>query len=193
MRICEVKDCGRRHEALGLCRLHYRRTEAQKDASRILASKRDKEAERERARSHGAARRADPARAEELKAYKRLLYRENPEPTKQAMRFRNTGWSHERLLAARAGQRGECAICPRIMQTGNRGALTECCDHYETVGGARVDTGTPGASKHTRGLLCGACNTGLGYYEKFQRPAGLRIDVYDVYIDCYEHYQEHKA
>ncbi len=58
-------------------------------------------------------------------------------------------------------------------------------DHFETFSGLRVGQQTRGAKKHPRSVICCACNSALGWYEKYQRPHGLRIDVYEAYLKRY--------
>jgi len=76
-----------------------------------------------------------------------------------------TGWTVAMRDAALAAQGGVCAICPRVMTQVN-------CDHQH-------------APKKPRALLCQACNISLGYYEKWQKPAGLNILAYDEYLARY--------
>ncbi len=75
-----------------------------------------------------------------------------------------TGWTEPMSIAARKEQDERCAICPRPLGD------SFCHDH------AHVTPPKP------RGLLCRACNLSLGYYEKWQRPLGLVIEPYEVYL-----------
>lgn len=100
---------------------------------------------------------------------------------------RGTGWSQDARALSFRLQDGRCAICPRALnpEDPKAGCLG---DHYEMLGGVRVPTKRIAAhTKHPRGLLCQACNSGLGFYEAAngQRAAGLRIDAYEEYISRY--------
>lgn len=74
-----------------------------------------------------------------------------------------SGWTPQLREDALSRQGGLCAICPREL-----GAEPNC-DHCHVT-------------KKPRGLLCRACNISLGYYEKWQRPAGLVIEPYETYL-----------
>jgi hypothetical protein len=73
----------------------------------------------------------------------------------------------ERLLMA--FQDGRCAVCsiPMLPHGSSPAAVNR--DHDRSSGAAR-------------GLLCSCCNRGLGFYEKYQRPAGLQLSPYDDYL-----------
>ncbi len=80
------------------------------------------------------------------------------------------GFTVHMVEQMREAQGGCCAICSRKMRTDNCKAMDgEQADHDH-------ETGTP------RALLCRACNQALGFYEKWQKPAGLVIQVYDDYL-----------
>lgn len=83
-----------------------------------------------------------------------------------ALRNRS-GWTLAMRDAALEAQQHRCAICPRVMDEVN-------CDHTERDG-----------VKIPRALLCRACNLSLGYYEGWQKPAGLRLPAYDDYLMRY--------
>lgn len=71
-----------------------------------------------------------------------------------------------------AFQGGRCAICPRELPESTDGETQlgrRAADHCE-------------ATRTPRGVLCWACNISLGWYEKQQRPAGLCIATYEVYL-----------
>lgn len=86
------------------------------------------------------------------------------------MRAQRTGVSVDHILRCRRKQGGKCGICPATMEADSNHGHSECIDHCHTTGEAR-------------GLLCRACNLALGLYEKSQRPAGLRIEAYETYLD----------
>jgi hypothetical protein len=88
--------------------------------------------------------------------------------------MRKTGFTPELLERARARQGGRCAICAVVLRPGARQSLHgECKDHDHETGMAR-------------GLLCGACNRALGFYEKSQRAAGLVLEPYEKYLSAAE-------
>ncbi len=66
-------------------------------------------------------------------------------------------------------QNGLCAICGRTIVRETHRIDSIQADHDHLV-------------REPRGLLCVACNTGLGYYEKHQRQVGLLIEVYETYL-----------
>lgn len=87
-------------------------------------------------------------------------------------RAKRTGVATEIVLYLRQVQGGKCAICKVEMSPGAQHGYRETSDHCH-------DTGFP------RGLLCGACNTVLGWYQRWQRPAGLVISQYESYLNNY--------
>ena len=66
------------------------------------------------------------------------------ETTKLQAAYGFTGVELRRMLAA---QDGHCAICPTPIEPG----VSTCVDHCHTTGAVR-------------GVLCGHCNSGLGYF-----------------------------
>ncbi len=101
---------------------------------------------------------------EDVKAKERLrdATPERRHKAKAGWLLRDTGWTWARREAAWAEQDGRCNICSRASEKLN-------CDHEHS-------------SKKPRALLCQACNLSLGYYEKWQRPAGLVIEPYERYL-----------
>lgn len=206
--MCSTSGCERpvHYKTLALCRCCY---EKQRDASALLKqsasrlewARRDRKttaaavAARERRNRDAERARRDPVFAEarrelwrqEARARAKARYQEGGESYRREVcaknRARHTGWSPEAVHVAELTQSGVCAICPRPLAPG-RGT---CADHYETVAGERCSPKTKGADKHTRALLCVACNSGLGHYESpnGQRAAGLRIAQYEEYISAY--------
>lgn len=66
----------------------------------------------------------------------------------------NHGITLEQYTVLQIAQEGRCAICQTREPGGRSKAL--CVDHCHTT-------------KKIRGLLCHACNSGLGFFERFQR------------------------
>lgn len=78
------------------------------------------------------------------------------------------GFSEALEAALHVEQKGRCAICA-VEMTSGQGAKARHRDHdHET--------------RKARGFLCGACNLSLGYYERYQRIAGLVIEPYEKYL-----------
>lgn len=102
-------------------------------------------------------------------------YRSRPEVKERgrARRYerwgREFGFTPELEAKLKICQNLKCAICTSILGPQGRGMTNMHRDHDHNTGGAR-------------GLLCGACNHSLGYYEKRQRPSGLMIEPYDYYL-----------
>ncbi len=95
---------------------------------------------------------ARPGRSEEQRLWHRMW---------------RTGFTPKLLAELREYQMNGCAICRA--EFGEGAARRECCDHDHVT-------------RKPRGLLCGACNTVLGYYEKHQRQHML-IEQYEKYLD----------
>lgn len=85
----------------------------------------------------------------------------------RARRKHLTGWTDDLTEAALAAQDGLCAICSREMGE-------DMCRDHEHV-----------RPPKPRALLCRACNISLGYYETWQKPAGLQLEPYERYIARY--------
>lgn len=101
-------------------------------------------------------------------------YRRRPEvKRKQAALKRklNSGWTDEAFEAAWRAQDGDCAICTCAMARKGRMPTSVCADHTERDG-----------VKIPRALLCNICNRALGLYEKIQRPVGLVLEPYELYL-----------
>jgi Recombination endonuclease VII len=101
-------------------------------------------------------------------------YRDRPEKIelrRQRNRAKHKFFPHELVALRRLEQEGRCAICPTVLDTNvRRGNLAgEQADHNDVT-------------KQPRALLCGGCNRALGFYERHQRPAGLRIAQYEEYL-----------
>lgn len=77
--------------------------------------------------------------------------------------LKRIGWTPELRELYLASQAHSCMICKRR-------AERLVCDHEHTK------------PPRPRALLCDPCNLSLGYYEKWQRPAGLVIEPYEVYL-----------
>lgn len=74
------------------------------------------------------------------------------------------GWTEALVVECLQLQHNKCAVCLREIDLSS---LTRDHDHIELK---------------ARGLLCQACNISLGYYEKWQRSAGLVLEPYDRYL-----------
>lgn len=83
--------------------------------------------------------------------------------------LREKGFSRELYDFVVATQSGLCAVCKVEMAVRGQGPTSQCVDHHH-------------ASKTPRGLLCKACNLGLGYYENHQRGR-IVIEPYEKYLD----------
>jgi hypothetical protein len=127
-----------------------------------------REANRERLRE--ANRRYYRKNKEKVSARILACRRANPEVARAANRRWSTGFCGQLVGALRKFQAGACAICAVHLNVEKRlSRQGECADHCHA-------TGQP------RGLICQACNTALGLYEKHQRPAGLVIEPYEKYL-----------
>jgi len=94
--------------------------------------------------------------------------RERQRAHARAYMRKRMGFSTELVDALSKLQAGRCAICLVQMSHGG-GPTTESADHCHN-------------SNAPRGLLCRICNTALGMYEAHQRPAGIRLIPYDIYL-----------
>lgn len=97
-------------------------------------------------------------------------------------RARNTGFPPDLFDRCLAVQGGVCALCNRAFGDKPRGADSMAADHFETLGGERVRSGVPGATKHPRGVLCSICNQALGMYEWHLNPRGIAVPAFDAYL-----------
>ncbi len=73
--------------------------------------------------------------------------------------------------AAWVSQDGDCKICGCAMCRTGRLPTSVAADHTER-GGVKIP----------RALLCMICNRALGFYERHQRVAGLRLAAYEDYL-----------
>ena len=80
----------------------------------------------------------------------RKYTKENPDKRKSAMLKYEYGITLDDYNKMFNAQEGKCAICKKHQ---NELKKTLCVDHDHKTG-------------KVRGLLCGRCNAGLGYYEK---------------------------
>lgn len=146
-----------------LCKKHH----ANDYARRWALTDKGREGSRSRERKNADKRKMQ--RAAHYRANKHLWktkYRSTPEERRAWM----YGLTVEQQEALRALQQGFCAICPTpLSEAKRRHANGECLDHcHET--------------RTARGYLCSICNKALGFYEKHQRIAGLRIAQYEEYL-----------
>lgn len=113
---------------------------------------------KESSRKHSRKRRLIPEQKEREREYAK---KRSKDPavrarTRELARFYTTGFSPELVASLREFQGGKCAICNVVLlTTGPQGSTREQADHCH-------DANTP------RGLLCLACNRGLGYYERMK-------------------------
>lgn len=195
---CSIVGCGAAVRVRGMCQKCYQRwwvTQPEQRERRAAAQRERRKNEgcrqRERARqseydrlrrapgTEGAQKHRDHmreyARLPHVKARSRERMKEwaaRPEVAariRAASRFRFSGFTAEITEKLRLAQSGLCAICTRTMRLGGKQPDSEAADHCHTL-------------RQPRGLLCSACNKALGVYEKHQRPAGLRLDAYEVYL-----------
>lgn len=171
-----VEKCGRPRKNGRFCWHCYKR------------SARETPAQREKRREQGRA--ADKARQcqkqeymrdwvsrnpDRMAAYaQRRLAKMTPEKKKAAAEYkreRHSGWTAEHFEAAWQLQSGRCALCGVVMRREGRSSTSVAADHHE-----------PDGVKTPRALLCVLCNRTLGFYEKTQRPNGLRLDAYERYL-----------
>ena len=193
-RLCETPGCGRVHRAQGCCARCYKRRPEYQAAARAYEQTPERAARRKahaqkpenklQAARHRAARwrideeqrkrvkelRRRPESKRKAAAYKR---RKRADPAYRAqelaaLRERETGFSAELFETCWSAQAGACALCSVPMQR-DRSQTGVCADHSHS-------DGLP------RGLVCKACNTALGLYERRQRVAGLRIAQYEHYL-----------
>jgi hypothetical protein len=130
--------------------------------------------------------REDPVKGLALKLSKKQKYAADPTGAREAAIKYATGVTAAMADVLREQQQGRCAICRAEMVRGSRKLDRECRDHFETLAGTVVPQQTKGATKHPRGLLCGACNIALGMYEKHQKARGLLVIAeYEEYLLTY--------
>ena len=176
---CSVAGCEKGRIAKGFCRSHYEKDRHEKDPLRRVSLTEKtlswKAANPEKVKAAQVRRavkyRTDPEYREKMLTRFRVSYADNAAVRLQRRNYalKQKGFSVALVDQLRRVQNGCCAICSREMKRTRREALSEYADHdHETM--------------KPRGLLCMICNTSLGSYEKHQRPAGLRIPVYDCYL-----------
>lgn len=181
---CASEGCRSAGYAKGLCKSHYgkARYKEQAEILRPAFAARMRE------------KRSDPAfRAESNRKTQEYLtnYRKRPEVIARAKAYmadyskiwapsnkekvasysrkHRTGFTLGLTAALREYQSGLCAICAVEMELAGLGPDRECADHCHE-------------KKRPRGFLCNSCNGALGRYETHQKPAGLWIEPYEVYL-----------
>jgi hypothetical protein len=113
---------------------------------------------------------ADPERWRKQKAEARArAAKRRPRAAAQASRKCRSGFTEELVQVCLAAQKRACRICSVPLTLAAKSLARMHCDHCHVSG-------------KPRGLLCAACNSALGYYERSQRPAGLRIAQYEMYL-----------
>lgn len=96
---------------------------------------------------------------------------------------RRTGWTNEGFERAWHEQHGRCGACScQLLDVKHGDGVAR--DHYETLDGVRCKSGTKGAKKHPRGLLCVVCNIVLGYYESCPTDAA-KYELVQKYLCKY--------
>jgi len=184
---CTVPECTGKHEQRGLCRKHWRQTDEAKERRRLKYATDEKYRENVKGKSKNRLKRKreDPEWVAKKNQKAKDKYAADPTMTLEKMRLDRCGMSEIMTIGLRLEQGGKCAICPRPIWASLEYANGECRDHFESIGGFRVWGVNRKAKKHPRGLLCNPCNTSLGWYERYQRPNGLRIEVYELYLSKY--------
>lgn len=183
---CSVEGCNGKHEQFGLCGIHWRQTgeyrERQNKWERDKRSSDQVWRDRRNARGieRGRAARANPLTAEAIRERDRQSYQENPEPKLTRAICYRSGFSPELIVETRKLQHNRCCICRVAFGSDYRNK--EHKDHFEVLDGVRVSRKAKGSTKVPRGLLCGSCNSAIGAYETYQRPAGLIIRQYEEYL-----------
>ncbi len=159
MKMCSVEGCDRQVHALGLCitcyNREYKRKYRQKPENRVKLNEYQRKYQQ----------------SEKSKIYHRE-YKRQPkyrEWDRKWKRQRYTGFSPALVEELLTFQKGRCAICTVHLQLRGRTNDALRPDHCHTSG-------------RPRGLLCNLCNRTLGGYETHQRPAGLRIEPYEIYL-----------
>jgi hypothetical protein len=125
--------------------------------------------EKARARCRQAQQRWHHENPEKARAKRRKWIKNNPEKRAAQKRKDSANFRPEEVAFCRWAQQGCCAICRVRIHLEDAFATKENADHCHVIG-------------KPRGLLCAPCNSGLGFYEKYQRPRGLVIEPYEAYI-----------
>lgn len=169
--ICSIPDCGLPHYARGFCSRHY--NQWRRDPDGVGAPIREagpprwaRDAEM-RKWCHSCSRWLEEARfAASRNALDGLqhacrdcrsnYYRQNSGAVRDTMRARRFGLSPESFRALLESQGGVCAVCG----TSEPGPTYWHTDHDHSC----CPGGKPTCGGCVRGILCGACNLGLGKF-----------------------------
>jgi hypothetical protein len=177
---CKTDAClneGRKRT--GLCKYCYGREWRLRNKERTRETCRAWEQENASARNEAkrAWRQANPdkQRAKSQRQRSKPGYKESAAVRNRRWGMSVRGWSEELTNKAWSDQNGACAICTVQMNKSKNTGIPGCHrDHTDTPQGPAP-----------RALLCHPCNVCLGYYEKRQRAAGLRVEPYERYLEKY--------
>lgn len=167
---CSVVDCNLPFKCRGLCKKHYEcliRAEV-KTKLRVLPADFKKCSSCER---------KSVAKGLCKKHYSSFMYYEDRKDSvkvekkrkqnREVVNYRN-GFTPELVQRMLLEQNNKCAVCTRELTHGIAPSGMRR-DHCHTT-------------KRPRGILCHTCNISIGLYEKQQKPFGLTIEPYEIYI-----------
>lgn len=185
MRLCSIDGCDRKHKAKGLCKTCYRKLLLANPSlsARVCSVEGCGKPHDSRGMcvDHYSKWLASLPHVKKRRAARESRWRIDNRQEHVAL-FRKdldnkNGFTTQLVAGLITAQMGKCAICtvalegittPRAKCGGRARGMHR--DHCHATGTAR-------------GILCGICNIAVGNYEKHQRPAGLRIDPYERYMN----------
>jgi Recombination endonuclease VII len=97
--------------------------------------------------------------------YNKEWQQNNKEKVRKYSRKSKTGWDAETFEKVWNEQKGRCAVCKAEMLKLGHKSNSVSADHNHKTG-------------QIRGLLCSICNTGLGFFERFQTECTNYLDKY---------------
>lgn len=161
MKTCTVEGCGREVIAKGLCTKHYDQarnsTPEGKEKKRAYASTESgRDTLRRAGRKFRAKWREDPVNQAKNNKSTRAWYATMH--GRNLTYLRKYGVTFEWVLEVLAAQGGKCAMCDSPIEKFGRKWGEGCLDHCHETG-------------DIRGVLCGGCNTALGFFEKHRDNA----------------------